>query len=168
MAFGSREKVTGWVQGLGRQAELSVSDTAEQFPIGELCKDQLGNIYRYVQNIAADNIAIADGTCVYPTLNWGVVSPDFTGGSGLTSKVCGVGIVAIAAGSYGWVQVAGYHDKVKTDAGVAASDPLVGHSVDGEADTMVHGEEHLVFGFALAADTGTEPHACKAILTGII
>jgi len=161
---GTRERVTGFPQGLGREAELGVSSTTQQFPLGALCMDQKGNIYRYVQNVLADNIAIADGTCVYGTTTWGVVSPDFTGGSGITTHVVGVGIVAIAAGSYGWVQVSGYHDAVKTDAGVAAADFLVGHSVDGEADTMADGEEEQVFGQALAADTTTEPHSCAAMI----
>lgn len=159
---GTRERITGWPQGLGREAELSVSDTAAKFPLGILAMDQKGNIFRYVQNIAADSIAIADGTCVYPTTTSGVVSPDFTGGNGVTGKVVGVGIGAIAAGSYGWIQVSGYHDAVKTDAGVGAGDALIGHTVDGEADTMADGEEEFVFGFALAADTTTEPHSCPA------
>lgn len=159
---GTRLKVTGWVQALGREAELDQSNTAAKFPLGILAMDQKGNIFRYVQNIEADSIAIADGTCVYGTTTPGVVSPDFTGGNGITTNVVGVGIGAIAAGSYGWIQVSGYHDAVKTDAGVAAGDFLVGHSVDGEADTMADGEEEQVFGQALAADTTTEPHSCPA------
>lgn len=161
---GTVERITGWVEGLGREAHLTLSDTSAKFNIGELAKDQLGNIYRYVQNIAADSIAIADGTCVYPTTTIGVVSPDFTGGNGLTGRVVGVGIGAIAAGSFGWVQVSGIHPAVKTDAGVSAGDALVGHTVDGEADTMADGEEEFVFGFALTADTATEPHSSQAML----
>jgi hypothetical protein len=159
---GTRERVTGFPQALGREAELGVSSTTQQFPLGALCMDQKGNIYRYVINNLSDNVAIADGTCVYGTTTWGSVSPDFTGGNGITTNVVGVGIVAIAAGSYGWIQVSGYHDAVKTDGAVAAADFLVGHSVNGEADTMADGEEEQVFGQALAADTGTEPHSCPA------
>lgn len=162
--MGTVRKVTGWVEGLGREAELDVVSTASKFTIGELAKDQKGNLYRYVQNILADGVAIADGTCVYPTTTIGVVSPDFAGGSGLTSLVVGVGISAIAAGSFGWVQVSGIHPNLYTDAGVAVSDPLIGHSVNGEADTMAAGEEHLVFGFALTTDTVTEPHSSQALI----
>jgi len=161
---GTVERITGWVEALGREAELTLSNTAAKFNIGELAKDQLGNIYRYIQNNTADAIAIADGTCVYPTIVVGVVSPDFTGGNGVTGRVVGVGIAAIAAGSYGWVQVSGIHPAVKTDAGVSAGDALIGHTVDGEADTMADGEEEFVFGFALAADTGTEPHSAQAMI----
>ncbi len=164
---GTVERVTGWVETLGREAELTLSNTAAQFNIGELCKDQLGNIYRYVLNNTADAIAIADGTCVYPTIVIGVVSPDFTGGNGLTGMVAGVGISAIAAGSYGWIQVDGIHPAVKTDAGVAAGEGLIGHTVNGEADTVdttTAAEIPLVFGFALTADTTTEPHSAQVML----
>ena len=155
----SREQLTSMAG-----VKLTTSSTTKQHDLGTVVWDNVGNAYRYVQNILADSIAIADGTVVYPTITHGVVSPDFAGGSGLTTNVVGVGISAIAAGSYGWVQVSGYHDKVKTDAGVAAADFLVGHSVDGEADTMADGEEEQVFGQALTADTVTEPHSCAAVL----
>lgn len=143
---------------------LTGSHTVAKATLGALHQSDDGSIYRYVQNIEADAIAIADGTCVYQTTTFGVVSPDFTGGNGVGSKVVGVGVGAIAAGEFGWVIVQGYHDAVKTDAGVAAGESLVGHSVDGEADTMAAGEEHLVFGFALTADTGTDPHSAPAII----
>jgi len=155
----SREQLTSMAG-----VKLTTSSTTKQHDIGTVVWDNAGNAFRYVQNILADSIAIADGTVVYPTITHGVVSPDFASGSGLTTNVVGVGISAIAAGSYGWVQVSGYHDKVKTDAGVSAADFLVGHSVDGEADTMADGEEEQVFGQALTADTATEPHSCAAVL----
>ncbi len=163
----TRLAVTGWPQGLHLGAQLEDSHTAAQYTLGLLASDQKGNVFRYVQNILADSIAVADGTCVYFTATDGVVTPDFTGGSGVSSKVAGVGIGAIAAGSYGWVQVSGYHDAVLTDGGVAANDALVGHTVDGEADTMAAGEEHLVFGFAMATDSGS-PESAPAQLTGIL
>ena len=155
----SREQLTSMAG-----VKLTISSTTKQHDLGAVAWDNVGNAFRYVQNILADNIAIADGTVVYPTTTHGVVSPDFSGGGGITTNVVGVGISAIAAGSYGWVQVSGYHDKVKTDGGVAAADFLVGHSVDGEADTMADGEEEQVFGQALTADTVTEPHSCAAVL----
>lgn len=143
---------------------LTASHTTAKATLGALHQSDDGNIYRYVQNILADSIAIADGKVVYPTATHGVVSCDYTGGSGLTAKVVGVGISAIAAGSYGWILVNGYHDAVWTDAGVAASEALVGHTVDGEADTMADGEEELVFGYALAADTTTDQHTVPALV----
>ncbi len=160
----AREKLTGFPQ-VAPRGGLTGSTTTRNFALGSLAMDTEGNIYEYVQNNTADAIAIADGTCVYPTTTVGVVSPDISGGNGVTARVYGVGISAIAAGSYGFIQRSGIHDKVKTDAGVVAGDALIGHTVDGEADTMAAGEEHLVFGFALTADTTTEPHSCQAILT---
>ena len=154
----SREQLTGPFTGVS----LTSSNTVKQMDLGTVAWDNVGNAFRYVLNNLSDNVAIADGTCVYGTTVWGAVSPDFAGGQGITTNVVGVGISAIAAGSYGWVQISGYHDKVKTDGAVAAADFLVGHSVNGEADTMADGEEEQVFGIALAADTATEPHAAAA------
>lgn len=156
------QKISGWTD-LISEGGLTASGTTKKHNLGELVKDDEGNIYRYVQNIAADSVAIADGTCVYlrDADDW-IVTPDIS--NGLTALVEGVGIGAIAAGSYGWILVSGFHDAVKTDNGVAAKDPLVGHSTDGEADTMAAGEEGIVFGIATSADTATEPHTCSAVI----
>ena len=162
--MGTRERVTGWVEGLGRESELGLSSTSAIFAVGELCKDQKGNIYRFVQNITADSVAVADGTCVYQTATWAVVTPDQTGGSAISTKIVGVGIAAIAAGSYGWIQVSGYHDAVKTDGAVSAGEYLMFKNVDGECDSFADGSEEAVFGIALTADTGTEPHSCAAAI----
>jgi len=148
---------------------LTASSTAAKNKLGTVAEDVNGYKYRYVQNISADSIAIANGTCVYlASVSAWVVSPDYTGGSSTSTRVAGVGIGAIAAGSYGWIQITGIHTAVKTDAGVAAADYLVGHSVDGECDTMGDGEEEQVFGAALEADTATEPHSAACILFGCI
>jgi len=155
----SREQVTSQPT-----VVLTSSSTSKQADLGSVIWDNVGNAYRYVQNIAADAIAIADGTCVYQTVTWGVVTPDIAGGSGLGDIVVGVGVGAIAAGSYGYVQVSGYHDKVKTDGTMAAGNFMMGSATDGEAIVMANGEEEAVFGQALAADTTTEPHSCPAIL----
>lgn len=77
--------------------------------------------------------------------------------------VVGVAAEDIAAGAWGEVYVAGYCPKVLTDGGVAIGDPLVPHTVAGEADTMAAGEEHLVIGYALEADHETVEE-CGAIL----
>lgn len=133
--------------------DVTSSSTSKEHDLGTVAWDNAGNAFRYVQNNTADGIAIADGTCVYPTASEGVVSPDYTGGNGVGALVVGVGVGDIPAGSYGWIQVSGYHDAVNTDGGVVAGDKLIGHTVDGQADTMAAGEEHLVFGVALTDDT---------------
>ncbi len=56
---------------------------------------------------------------------------------------------------------------VATDGGVSAADPLVPHTVDNEADTMAAGEEHLVFGMALTADTTPAQEYCTAQIKGL-
>jgi len=164
---GTAQKVSGPTFALGRLADLTIVSTTQQFPLGKKVEDQLGNVYRYVQNIAADTLALADGQVVYLADDgeW-IVTRDFTGGSAVGGRVVGVAISTVAYGSYGWIQTAGIHDAVYTDGGVAAGDYLVGHSVDGEADTMADGEEEQVFGQALADDTATGQETCPALLYG--
>lgn len=78
--------------------------------------------------------------------------------------VVGVAAENIAAGEWGYVYVQGYCPKVLTDGGVAIGDPLVPHTVAGEADTMDTAEESLVFAWALETDHETvEECACMII-----
>lgn len=148
----AREKVTGFPQVITKGGLTEVHSSRE-FPLGALAMDTMGNLYRYVQNIAADGIDLDYGKVCYlaDTSDW-IVTADYTGGSSVSAKVVGVGISAITAGSYGWIQVSGIHEEVWTDGGVSAGEALIGHTADGEADTMAAGEEHLVFGWALATD----------------
>lgn len=73
---------------------------------------------------------------------------------GTVAHCAGVAVGTISTGNYGWVQVWGV-GSCKTDGGVVEGDALV---VDGGAtpvrvaDTAVAGEEHAVFGVALATD----------------
>ena len=124
-----------------------------EYSLGQLAMDTAGNLYRFVQVV---DLNVADGDVVYPasTSQWSVTK-DYTGGSAVAAKVCGVACGSITADKYGWIQVSGIHDKVKTDGGVTEGDPLIGHTTDGTSDTMAAGEEHLVFGYALADDTAS-------------
>jgi hypothetical protein len=91
---------------------------------------------------------------VYPANTTGTqVTMDFTGGSGLSAKVVGItpNIQDISAKQYGFIQTSGVATVIG-DGSVAAGEAVIGHSVNGQADTMADGEEELVFGFALAAD----------------
>jgi hypothetical protein len=125
-----------------------------------------GKLYKFV-NIVDQDVAVNE--VLYPASIDGVDwTSDYTGGSGVTIKVGAValGTVDISAASYAWVQVcqAGTVGTVRTDDSVAAGDPVIGHSVDGECDTMAAGEEHLVFGFANAGDSGTpEVATCQFV-----
>ena len=134
--------------------------------LGELRADLNGNIYEFVKVVDLDLVV---GDVVYPAAVTGTsVTSDYTGGSGLTIRVKGVAIAAvdISAAPYCWIQRAGVVSTLG-DGSVAAGDPVIGHTTNGAADTMAAGEEHLVFGFALAADTGS-PTVFACQLTGTL
>lgn len=125
--------------------------------------DENGNTYRWVEFVDQD---AAVSEVVYPaTTDLTQVTTDYTGGSATAAKVCGVTVataVDISVAKYGFVQISGSR-LVRTDGSVSAGEALVGHTVDGEADTMADGEEELVFGFALETDSGS-PTTSRAML----
>lgn len=124
--------------------------------------------YKYVlvedANIAKGDVVEYSDTTGYE------VSKDRSGGSSLGRFVAGVAITTITDGQYGWIQVSGVNEYVKTDGGVALGDRLVPHaSTDGVADTEANASTVVVtsgqvFGFALNTDTATTTTNCKAIL----
>lgn len=116
-----------------------------------------GKLYKFVQIVDQD---VAVNEVLYPANTTGTAySSDASGGSAVTARVGAValGTVDISAASYTWVQVTqpGTFGTVRTDDGVAAGDPVIGHTVDGEVDTMADGEEEFVFAFATAGDGGS-------------
>ena len=157
----SREKATGFPQ-LIPEGGFTGSSTSPKFSLGQLAMDTAENMYRYVKVV---DLAVGDGDVVYPadTADW-EVTKDVSGGSRVAAKVCGVACGTVAADSYGWIQVSGIHNAVKTDGGVVAGDGLIGHTVDGQSDTMAAGEEHLVFGYALSDDTASTPYTSPAYI----
>tara|TARA_R100000808_G_scaffold25060_1_gene61082 strand:- start:4222 stop:4692 length:471 start_codon:yes stop_codon:yes gene_type:complete len=139
-------------------AAVSETYTAAQYPkyaeLGEL-RYNGGNVYEFVLFVDLDTEV---GDVVYPASTTGTsVSIDYTGGSSLSAKGKGFSVAAvdISEKPYGWIQRAGVHSAVRTDGGVSAGEAVIGHSVDGEVDTMADGEEELVVGFALATDGGS-------------
>ena len=142
---------------------LTGSSTTQLMNLGDLVKDTEGNIYRYVQIHTADAQAVTDGEVLYlRSTSSFIVSPDMSAMLGV--RPVGVAIGAIAAGSYGFMLVSGFHDAVWTDGAVSEGDALVGHSTDGEADTFADGEEEQAFAMALAADTTTDQHTVAALV----
>lgn len=125
-----------------------------------------GKLYKFVKIVDQD---VAVNEVLYPASTDGVDwTSDYTGGSGLSAKVgcIALGTVDISVAPYAWVQVcqAGTVGTVRGDGSVAAGEAVIGHTVDGEADTMAAGEEHLVFGFALEADAGSpDAFACQFV-----
>ena len=88
--------------------------------------------------------------------------------------VAGIAMGTIEFGKWGVAQIKGPSDFVRTDAGVAVGDALVGDTNDGEADTLAAGAEHLVFGFAqkddvtITDDNGDDLDGCEAVLTNCL
>lgn len=95
------------------------------------------------------------------TASYSIVAAD-SDGTNIDITV-GVAKASIASGAWGEVYVGGYCPYVLTDGTVAVGDPLVPHTVAGEASVMAAGEEHLVFAHALSTDTGTTEY-CDALI----
>ncbi|MDD5501600.1 MAG: hypothetical protein PHH57_08005, partial [Candidatus Omnitrophica bacterium] len=129
-------------------------------------KEQLGAIrweysttygwrcYKYVQ--AASDTTVANGTALaYTDYTRTVVSSDRDDTN--ANWIAGVGVGAITASYYGWIQIKGYHSVVATDAGddIAIGDALILHaSTDGVVDCTAAGTAPVtaVLGWAYAAD----------------
>ena len=95
------------------------------------------------------------------TASYSIVPAD-SDGTNLDVAV-GVAKASIASGDWGEVYVSGYCPYVLTDGTVSVGDPIVPHTVAGEASVMAAGEEHLVIGHALSTDAGTT-EVCDALL----
>ena len=110
--------------------------------------------YKYVQ--AASDTTVANGTVLcYTNYTRTVVSSDRTDTQ--ANWPAGVGVGAITASYYGWIQLKGYHSAVATDAGddIAIQDALIVHAtLDGVVDRTAAGTAPLyaVVGWAYAAD----------------
>ena len=139
----------------------SANDVVAKYNVGGLYLTPEGVICRYVRNSTDAALAVGDVLCYAwdgSTGNW-LVSNAATSAvdSGLATVniVAGVALGAVTASYYTFVQVSGLNGDTTTDQGVAAGDNLVVDGANtpvGVADTAVAGEEHAVFGLALAAD----------------
>lgn len=111
--------------------------------------------FRYVQ--FKDSVAYLVGHLLTAADVTGTqVTNDRSGGSAVFSTQ-GVGVCCdvMTEDYYGWMQVTG-KAVIQTDGAVAAGEALVAHTVDGEADTMAAGEEHLVIGVTFDADAADQ------------
>ena len=114
-------------------------------------------VYKYVQ--AASDTTVANGTAlaIVNLYGWQVTS-DISDAN--QNQPAGVGIGAITASYYGWIQVGGYHSAIKTDAGddIADGGSLILHATtDGVVDTTASGTAAVCkpIGIAVAADDDT-------------
>lgn len=156
-----------------RRLGSSFSDTytAARYPkfatLGELRQSADGSkVYEFVLFVDIDTEA---GGVVYPASTDATsVTSDYTGGSSIGAKGKGFSVAAvdISAAPYGWIQRSGIID-ARCDGSVAAGEYLIGHTVNGECDTMAAGEEHLVVGIALEADSGS-PVTAATQITGCL
>jgi len=145
------------------KTKLSANDSVAQEELGIKrvefdSTDNVWKVYRYVRyydGTAAAGAAAAGNVLVWYNTNADGYSVVLDVSDGSQAGFAGVAIGALTDLYYGWVQCGGFCNNVDTDAGVAAGDPLIVDTVDGDADTMAAGEEHYVFGYALAADVGT-------------
>jgi hypothetical protein len=119
-----------------------------------------GKWYRYVYNAGADTIVAGDVVGYFSTTPvFGHVSS--TAASILIEVItssgwtCGVGVASIATAKYGFLEVAGPCTNVTTDTNVAAGSAIILDGTTDRAAPVAAGEEHLVFGNSLAADSST-------------
>lgn len=115
-----------------------------------------GKAYKYVLIEDAD---VANGDVVeFSDTSGYEVTKDRAGGASIGRVVAGVAVATVTDGNYGFIQVSGKHNKVKTDGNVAAGAVLIPHATyDGKATTAAAGStvvntEGQRFAFALAAD----------------
>lgn len=115
--------------------------------------DSCFKTYKYV-SVASDT-TVANGTALtYTDVLGQVASSDESDGD--QNQVCGVGIGAITASYYGWVQVSGYHSAVITngDDDIADGDTLILSTTDGTVDSVASAtaSTHSPVGIAVTAD----------------
>lgn len=110
--------------------------------------------YRYVQ--AASDTTVANGTVLTYSDSY-----KFTATSDVSdaasNQIAGVGIGAITASYYGWVQCYGYHSAVITNADDDIADGdviIVDTDEDGQCDSIASGASitQKILGIAVAAD----------------
>lgn len=151
------------------RANLTANDATAQVEPGSVWHNEAnGKMYQY---ILVEDAALAKGDVVeYSDTSGYEVTKDRAGGASLGRMVAGVAIATITDAQYGWIQISGLCDYVKTDGGVAAGDRLVPHaSTDGVADTEANASTVVVtsgqvFGIALNTDTATTTTNCIAMI----
>jgi hypothetical protein len=135
-------------------ARVTTSAQGPEYNLGETRETKDGKVYRYVQFKDAVTY-VAGHVCTPANTSWTAVTNDVSGGSSVAATTFGGVCVGVPAqNGYGWVQVGGVATVVG-DGSVAADEAVVVDTTDGLSDTMAAGEEHLAFGRALSADSGS-------------
>jgi len=148
---------------IGNLGLTESSTNAGDFPDAGNCIIQEGKKYCSIYNAGAAAIAAGDVLGLFLTTPASghvsgtattVVECTLSG----TMVVAGVGIGAIAAGSYGYIQVGGHCTNITTTNAVSEGDALICNgdaTPDFTAAPAVATEEHMPFAFADADDDGT-------------
>lgn len=137
----------------------SHNDTTALYTPGAVVTDNVtGKVYKYV--LAEDANIILGDVVEYSTAQNGYeVTKDRAGGTSVGRVAAGVALGGITDGRYGFIQVAGLNNYVRSGGSVAAGSALIPHaSTDGIAAAAESGStavntEAQVFGYSLVADT---------------
>lgn len=146
--------------------ELSANDSTAGDEPGILRIESDGRVYRY---ILVEDATLVDGdVCEYADTS-GYEVTKAAGSSSVGNKVAGVAINAITDAYYGWIQVSGRHDAIRTDGGVSAGECLVPHaSYTGRADTSLASGSNADEAFGMALETDSTSATTTADAAGII
>jgi hypothetical protein len=155
------------------KTQLTANDAAAKEDLGSLrfefdTTNGGLKIYKYVQ--AASDTTVANGTplAYVNAYGWQVTSDESDSDQ---NRPAGVGIGAITASYYGWIQVGGYHAAVITngDDDIAANDSVILSTTDGKADSVAAGTAatHRPLGVAVAADDN-DADTVAVFLQGLI
>lgn len=127
--------------------------------------------YRYYQFLDAVTYVAGHVLTLANAATYGVTN-DVAAGSSVGKKPMGVATRVHTQNYFGFAQVGGLGAyALLTDGGVAAGHYLVADvagGIDGGVDSMAAGEEHEVFGFALAADVSTAQVAGSWYFKGVL
>lgn len=142
------------------RAFTTLGDSSAKEKLGTLHvvwdKDEGLKAYRYVFIAAASTPALANGSLVFQTDAYGRTGDIRVAQATSRNHVLGVAVSALAAGTYGYVQVSGYHSAVKTngDDDIAKGDAIIASASDGVVDSVAAGTAptYKPVGFATAAD----------------
>ena len=100
----------------------------------------------------------AAGDTTAPAVNRTIVTDDISDQK--QNGVAGVGIGAITAASYGWIQLTGYHSVVKTngDDDIARGDSVILSATDGKVDSTASATAPIVkiLGVCVTADINAD------------
>lgn len=142
------------------KTKLTSNTSTAEDPIGTIRyeydhSDNCTKVYKYV--VVASDTTVADGTPLgYTDVKGTTVSYDLDDFVE-SANIAGVGVGAITAGYYGWVQIKGYHDAVLTngDDDIAKGDWIIYGASDGVVDSSASGGTapvYKTFGIAVADD----------------